>query len=312
MKGNDILDISIYQLQLFFVAADENNFSRAAELMHMTQPTFSKQIQKLEEMLGAELFDRSKRPIELTPAGIVLYSRIKPFINEIEISLDIIRKEYGENTPTLSVGFPDSGKQMPPLQKAGKTLKDEEKSLIFSFRYISMHNWREMLNKGKIDIMYMIRMEEPYFEDSWQYERIMEVPKLICMLKTNPLSEKESITYEDLKTQRFVMNSLDTFPTHYKFVREQTMKYAGFEPKVARWVTTPHDTIPSLEGNDEVAVCDMFLRDIENDFVCCFELPDTYSGLDAVWKKDNKNPYIRHYIDLAKKYLEEDFPGTVL
>jgi hypothetical protein len=121
----------------------------------------------------------------------------------------------------------------------------------------------------------------------------------------------DTIDYEDLKTQRFVMTSTGFFPAYYIFVRDQMMTHGGFDPIIARFVDTPHDLIASIENNDEVAVCDMYLRDTNLDAIKCFDLKSTKSGLDAVWLRDNKSPYIKLYVDLVKKYIEEYYPDTV-
>jgi len=306
-----ILDVSLYQIQLFLAVAEKRNFSRAADTMHISQPALSKRIKTFENTIGIELFDRSKRPLELTPAGTMLYNQLKPLETKIEAGLFSIHKEYNKNITRLSVGLPDSGKELSFFHKAGKFLQSETTGVSFSWQYLPIAKWREMLNNGSFDIMMMLRMEESTFEEGWQWERIMEVPKLVCMLKTNPLSEKEAITYEDLRTQRFVMNPLSTFPTYYHFVREQTLKHGGFEPEVARFAPDPHNLIANLQYDDEVVVCDMYLKDVGSDFIKSFELPDTKSGLDAIWRKDNKNPFIRPYLELSRKFLEEMYPGTV-
>jgi len=312
MKEHSILDISIYQIQLFLTVAKECSFSRASDIMHITQPTLSKRIRGMEEIIGVELFDRKKRPLELTPAGAALYGTLHQFSEKIESLMSSVRNEHGNDVMRFSVGLCDSGKQMPFFHKAGKSLQAETEGLTFSWQYVQVDKWREMLNNGSIDIAMMLRLEEPYLEGYLQWERIMEVPKLVCMLKTNPLSEKESISYEDLRSQRFVMNSIKVFPAYYEFVRAQTMKYGGFEPIIARFAQNPNDLIANLEFDDEVVVCDMYLRDVDSDFLKCFELPDTKSGLDAIWRKDNYSPYIQRYLEHTRKYLAELYPEAVV
>ena len=305
------LDVSVYQIQLFLAVAEECNFTRASDAMHISQPTLSKRIQNFEKMIGVELFDRSKRPLELTPAGEALYRQLLPLTKKMEQTLSAIHKEYGKSVIRFSVGLPDSGKDLDSFHKAGKLLQAETENVSFSWQYVPIAKWRETLDDGSIDVMMILRMEEENFEKSWEWERVMEVPKLVCMLKTNPLCAKESITYEDLRSQSFVMNPVNSFPAYHRFVREQMLKHGGFEPKVARYAPNPHNLIANIEYDDEVVVCDMYLRDVDSDVIKCFELPDTYSGLDAVWRKDNKNPYIRRYIELSRQCIEVTYPGTV-
>jgi LysR family hydrogen peroxide-inducible transcriptional activator len=61
--------MEMHQLRYVVAVAQKRNFSRAAELCHVSQPSLSQQIQKLEDELGERLFDRMKRVAKLTPHG---------------------------------------------------------------------------------------------------------------------------------------------------------------------------------------------------------------------------------------------------
>ncbi|MDR1027849.1 MAG: LysR family transcriptional regulator [Clostridiales Family XIII bacterium] len=311
MEHYGMLDVSLYQIQIFLAVAEERNFSHAADTMNIAQPALSKRIKSLEESVGVELFDRGKRPVELTPAGEALYKQLQPLARRIETALSSVRDESRRNLSRLSVGLLDSGKQLSFFHKAGELLETETPGLTFSWEYIAFDKWKGMLNTGCLDIMMMLRMAESEFESDWSWVRIMEVPKLVCMLKTNPLSEKERITYEDLRSQRFVMNPPKIMPMYYRFVREQTMLHGGYEPTVARFSPNPHSLIANIKYDDEVAFCDMYHRDADSDFIRCFELPATKSGLDAIWRKDNRNPHIERYLELTREQLRQTYPGAL-
>lgn len=308
MRHFNILDVSIYQIQLFLAVAEERNFSRAATRMNLTQPALSKRIVSLEEVVGIPLFDRDKRPVELTTAGATLYEKWRDIARQFELAVEEAKDIHERETQKLVVGIIDSSRKMYAFQMAGKQLHTEYPDLAFSWEYITYGHWREKLTAQELDLMFILAMERPTYAPGWKYDPVIVCPKLVCMLKTNPLAAKDAITYEDLRNQRFVVNSPKAMPSHYNFIRENTLKHGGFVPDVVRYASTTHDLIGNLKNDDEVVVCDMFLRDIDSDFIRVFELPDTYSGLDAVWRGDNENPYILRYIELAKQYLTTNYP----
>ena len=68
-------------LRYFLTIADEENFSRAAEILHVTQPTMSRQMTQLEEELGVKLFQRTTRNVVLTEDGMLLRRRAEEILS---------------------------------------------------------------------------------------------------------------------------------------------------------------------------------------------------------------------------------------
>lgn len=87
--------MTITQLQYILAVAEHRNFTRAAEHVFVTQPTLSMQIQKLEEELDILIFDRSKKPIGLTPIGEKIVEQARKIVNEAERMKDVVDQEKG-------------------------------------------------------------------------------------------------------------------------------------------------------------------------------------------------------------------------
>ena len=87
--------MTITQLKYVLAVAEHQNFTKAAEKTFVTQPTLSMQIQKLEEELDILIFDRSKKPIELTTVGKKIVSQAKNIVNESERMQDVVDQEKG-------------------------------------------------------------------------------------------------------------------------------------------------------------------------------------------------------------------------
>jgi len=87
--------MTITQLNYVLAVAEHQNFTKAAEHSFVTQPTLSMQIQKLEDELGVKIFDRSKKPIELTEVGKKIVAQAKNIVNVSDRITDIIDQEKG-------------------------------------------------------------------------------------------------------------------------------------------------------------------------------------------------------------------------
>ena len=87
--------MTITQLNYVLAIAEHKNFTKAAEKCFVTQPTLSTQIQKLEEELDVLIFDRSKKPIELTDVGRKIVHQAKNIVNESDRIQDIVDQQKG-------------------------------------------------------------------------------------------------------------------------------------------------------------------------------------------------------------------------
>lgn len=85
------MSIELRHLRAFIAVADELNFTRAAERLFIAQQALSAQIRQLEERVGAQLFERSTRKVELTPAGHALYEQAGPLLAGAEAAVAAAR-----------------------------------------------------------------------------------------------------------------------------------------------------------------------------------------------------------------------------
>lgn len=90
-----LITMTITQLQYVLAVAEYKNFTLAAEKCFVTQPTLSMQIQKIEDELGILIFDRSKKPIQLTEIGQKIVNQAKNIVNEADRIQDIVDQQKG-------------------------------------------------------------------------------------------------------------------------------------------------------------------------------------------------------------------------
>jgi LysR family hydrogen peroxide-inducible transcriptional activator len=97
--------MTITQLKYVLAVAEHQNFTKAAEKTFVTQPTLSMQIQKLEDELEILIFDRSRKPIELTAVGKKIVEQARNIVNESERMQDVVDQEKGFIGGTFKLGI---------------------------------------------------------------------------------------------------------------------------------------------------------------------------------------------------------------
>lgn len=100
--------MDLRQLRYFVQIAETGNFSRAAEYLHIAQPSLSQQIRNLEDDLGVELFKRHARGVTLTDLGHQFYDHARRILLGVERARDVIQAHSNNPTGKISVGLPTS------------------------------------------------------------------------------------------------------------------------------------------------------------------------------------------------------------
>jgi DNA-binding transcriptional LysR family regulator len=85
--------VSFEQIRYFVTVAEEGNMGRAAKRLNICQPPLSRQIQQLEQELGAPLFQRTARGVNLLPVGVQFLSHARKILDDVELARQAVRQE---------------------------------------------------------------------------------------------------------------------------------------------------------------------------------------------------------------------------
>lgn len=156
--------MDVRQLRYFTAVAQERNFSRAAERLHIAQPPLSRQIQALEDELGVQLIDRSERPLKLTAAGRFFYEQALQMIGRMEQIRDTTRQlgrsgrslfVVGCVASTLYGGMPDLARR---IRRRWPDLEIDIKEMTSTQQVTA-------LKEGRIDVGFgRVRVTDPAIE----------------------------------------------------------------------------------------------------------------------------------------------------
>ena len=187
------MDIRI--LRYFLTVAKEQNFTKAAEQLNITQPTLSRQLAALEEELGTTLFIRGSRSITLTEAGILLKRRALEIIDPEEKMMDELKVKEGLIEGTITIGCGEFA-AVETLAEICKVYKEKYPMVQIALHTATADSVYEMMNQGLVDIGLFL---EPVNTEGLDYIRIMDSDHWVVGIKPDdPLACKEYITKEDL------------------------------------------------------------------------------------------------------------------
>jgi len=233
--------MDLRRIRYFVVLAETLHFGRAALRLNIAQPPLSHQIRVLEEELGARLFERSNRRVELTPVGQALLPEARALLAQAEragsVAARARRGEFGE----LRIGFTSASaltQAIPPLILAyrrrwpGVHLRIEE---------LTTHEQLAAMLERRLDVAFVRGTEAPELPDSLRAIRLLEDALIVALPPQHPLGSRGGpLSIGALADEDFVMYPQDSGTGVY----DQIMglcRMAGFAPRVtqeARSLTT--------------------------------------------------------------------------
>lgn len=227
-----IVRLELRHLRYFVAVAEELNFTRAAERLHIAQPPLSTQIRQLEEELGAQLFEREKRRVYLTAAGRDLLERARSILTAAESAKDAVRRTASGETGELRLGYVPSAMFTEALPGA---------ILRFQQRYprIQLH----LLEMPSIDQLYavhnrelevgILRRPDIAIPVGVHLEEWYQAPLVAALPKGHRLAARESLRIADLKDQPLILFPRQSGIGLYWRVVDLCIK-AKFRPRVVR------------------------------------------------------------------------------
>lgn len=194
MVKKDVIFMELRVLRYFLTVVREENISKAAEILHMTQPTLSRQIAQMEEELGAQLFIRGRRLI-LTDAGMMLRHRAKEVVQLMEkIEDEFQAREDVAGTITIGCGGQTA------VNYLLNSLTDFQKQypkIHYDIHTNNADDIKERLEKGLLDFGVLL---EPIDVGKYDYIRLKDKDRWGLFMNTNSeLTPKTFITKDDLQ-----------------------------------------------------------------------------------------------------------------
>lgn len=182
-------------LKYFLMTAREENITRAATLLHITQPTLSRQLMQLEDELGVKLFSRSNHNIRLTQDGMLLRRRAQEIISLAEKTEQELSCSKTELSGEVSIGCGET-RNMDFLSEQIAAFREKYPRVRFMIYTANADDIKERIEKGLLDMGLMM---EPVDISRYEFVRMPLKEQWAIMVKEDsPLAQKEFVTPRDL------------------------------------------------------------------------------------------------------------------
>lgn len=201
------------QLACFLAVAENLNFARAAEQLHVTQPAVTQQIHSLETELNAKLFRRTTRTVELTQAGLVFLSDAKAMFEISERAKRQAEYAVTDIREPFVIGC-HARNDILYLDGPLKEMRERFPDAYPVFQIVPFQHLYQRLLEEAVDVV--VAFSEDGLKKSIQYRELAKVGVVGIMEKDSGLFEGESLTLSDLKNHPVICLNPQKCPEDYK------------------------------------------------------------------------------------------------
>ncbi|MEA2666550.1 MAG: hypothetical protein QOI11_3494 [Candidatus Eremiobacteraeota bacterium] len=221
--------MELRDLRSFVAVAQHRNFSRAAEQLRVSQPALSEQIRKLEDELGAPLFERTSRGALLTDAGEALLPQARAVLAQAELAAETVRSVANGVAGTLTLGFIDSAWLgiLPPLIRR---FAERYPNVKLRLRELGTRQQLEALEAGEIDVGIV---RGPVWNAGLAGRLIATESLVIALPAQHRLASGGAVALAGLRDDGFITYPADRGAA----LHEETLRLcheAGFEPAIVQ------------------------------------------------------------------------------
>lgn len=218
--------MDVRQLQYFYEVAKQKSFTKAAEVLHISQPSLSKMVKSLEDEIGIKLIDRSGKRIQLTDAGEIVFQQAEAVLsslNDLSNSLyDLMNLKRG----TIKFGIPPIiGTLFFP--RIMKSFRDSYPLIHIQMIEFGAKKMERIVEQGEVDIgVVLLPVDETKFESiPFAKEKLQ-----VVIPKKHSFSDRQFISLTELKDESFIMFHED-FSMH-EMIYNECLR-VGFKPNIA-------------------------------------------------------------------------------
>ena len=219
--------MELRHLRSFLTVAEELHFGRAAARLHISQPPLSQQIRRLEDEIGARLFRRTNRRVQLTPAGRAFLVEARQAIASAERAVGAAQRAERGELGELVVGYVTSA-TYGPLPDVIRRFRKRLPEVELKLRNLRSVHQSQALIERRIDV----GLVRPHAADSRiVYEAFWWEPVVVALPSDHPLAHRTAVDIADLATDIFLIAPAEDAVAFHDEVFALCRR-TGFTPRV--------------------------------------------------------------------------------
>ena len=289
--------MELRHLRYFVAVAEELHFGHAAARLATSQPSLSQQIRNLEKELRVELFQRSKRKVELTPAGYRFLSEAREILASAERAAALARETERSETQKLVVGIsPDTDWEF--VGRVIRAFCQKLPAVRLTFQNLVGEDQVKGLREGSLDVGFV---GLPLAQDGGLCAEVTaQIPLVVAISSSHPKARGPITTLRQLKGEPYALWPRHLAPGVYDHLLE-IFQRAGFGAPVTMegGIPSARTLIGMVAAGLTIALVDPATRDIAPKGVRFHSLADAeaFSESGVIYRRDDASPALAAFLE---------------
>ncbi|MFD0782643.1 LysR family transcriptional regulator [Micromonospora azadirachtae] len=281
------------QLRYFVAVAEESSFTQAASRLMITQQSLSQQINALERILGAKLFNRDSRGTRLTDTGSLFLPEARAVLERADEAVAVVRRAVRGETGRLRLAFlaTTANHLLPPVVRA---VREHLPNLELVTEETTIAPLVEGVLGGDIDLAFSRPPQVPGLAT-----RTIATEQVCAVLpEGHPLADRAELALSDLAGERWVMTPRSSWePWHQAF--DENFRAAGFSPDIVARDSSVQGLLGLVAAGVGITRLGWSAHNLRRTGVVFVPIAGEITPTEMVWRADNTSPALRRIVDVV-------------
>ena len=305
------MNLELRQLRYFVTVAEELHFGKAALRLHMTQPPLSQTIQALEQLLGAALFERSRRGVALTPAGMALLPEARRLLAQAQELPQLVQRAAAGEVGRLTLAFVSSADYsvLPPFLRAYRAAYPQ---VQITLQEATSDLQLDDLLHNRIDAGLLIPPLPDKAGLELDYLPVLNEP-LVLAVPAGLLAKKGKVALAALPRLPLIVFPRAISPALYDAILS-VFRDAGITPEIGQQAIQMQTIVSLVSAGMGMALVPQSVSNLMRPGVEYRALADAGPLVETglAWRRDNTSPVLRGFLELLSKNLSTNLGKNTL
>jgi DNA-binding transcriptional LysR family regulator len=290
--------MELRHLRYFVAVAGEENVSRAALKLHVSQPGISRQIRDLEDEIGFTLFERSAKSVRLTAAGKVFLTGVREVLQQVEEVVKKARAAAGGTTGEINVGYAPSltVQILPPMLRA---FQEQFPQMRVALHDLSSEEMLAQLAGKKLQVALTVPPLGKLLR-GLAFKELARYATVVAVAPGHPLAKLKAIALKQVASEPLIGLSRKDYP-EYHVEMKRLFATVGSRPNIAEEHEGGTSIIAAVEAGRGIALVPSSLACMVGERLKLIPIKPALPPIPvgAVWLKENESELVKRFIAAA-------------